>query len=65
VLLESIRDHLITHIVEKKSIREMYVSLVSLYQNKNTSRELHLKHQLQVVNISSEYTIMNYLMKIT
>jgi hypothetical protein len=65
VLLESIKDHLIPHISEKKYAKEMYDALVSLYQNKNTGRLLHLKHQLQVVRMSSEDTVVNYLMKIT
>ena len=43
----------------------MYVALVGLYQNRNTGRKLHLKHQLQVVKMSSEDTVVNYLMKIT
>jgi hypothetical protein len=65
VLLESIKDHLIPHISEKKSSKEMYDALVSLYQNKNIGRFLHLKHQLQVVNMSSEDMVVNYLMNIT
>jgi hypothetical protein len=65
VLLESIRDHLIPHITEKTSAREMYVALVGLYQNGNTGRKLHLKHQLQVVKMSNEDTVVNCLMKIT
>jgi hypothetical protein len=44
VLLESVKDHLIPHISEKKHAKEMYDALVSLYQNKNTGRLLHLKH---------------------
>jgi hypothetical protein len=65
VLLESVKDHLIPHIVEKTSAKEMYDALVGLYQNGNTSRELHLKHQLQVIKMSIEDTIFSYLMKIT
>jgi hypothetical protein len=65
VLLESVKDHLILHISEKKSAKEMYDALVSLYQNKNTGRLLHLKHQLQVVRMSSEDMVVNYLMNIT
>jgi hypothetical protein len=65
VLLDSIKDHLIPHIVEKKYAKEMYDALVNLYQNKNTNMMLHLKHQLLVVKMSNEDTIVNYLMKIT
>ena len=65
MLLEFVKDHLIPHIVEKKSAKEMYDALVSLYQNKNTSRLLHLKHRLQVVKMSNEDMVVNYLMDIT
>jgi hypothetical protein len=65
VFLESVKDHLIPHIAKKKYSKEMYDSLVSLYQNKNTCRFLHLNHQLQVVRMSSEDTVMNYLIKTT
>jgi hypothetical protein len=65
VFLESVKDHLIPHIVEKKYSKEMYDALTSLYQNKNTCMLLHLKHQIQVVRMSSEDTVVNYLMKIT
>jgi hypothetical protein len=59
------KDHMIPHIVEKKFVKEMYDALVGLYQNENTGRELHLKHQLQIVKMSSEDTSVSYLMKIT
>jgi hypothetical protein len=65
VLLESVKGHLIPHIAKKKYAKEIYDALVSLYQNKNTGRLLHLKHQLQVVRMSNQDMIVNYLMKIT
>jgi hypothetical protein len=65
VFLESVRDHLIPHIAKKTSAKEMYDDLVSLYQNKNIGRFLHLKNEIQVINISSEDMVMNYLMNNT
>jgi len=65
VLLESVKHHLIPHIVDKTIANNMYDSLVGLYQNKNTGRMLHLKHQLQIIRMTSEDTMVNYLMKIT
>jgi hypothetical protein len=53
VFLESVKDHLIPHIFEKKYPKEMYDDLVILYQNNNIGRFLHLKNQLQVVRLSS------------
>jgi hypothetical protein len=65
VLLEYVKDHLIPHIVEKATAKEMYDALVGIYQNKNTDRMLHLKHQLQIVRMTYEDTIVSYIMKIT
>jgi hypothetical protein len=57
--------YLIPHIYEKKYAKEMYDALLSLYQKRNIGRFLHLKHQIQVVKISSEDMVVNYLMNIT
>jgi hypothetical protein len=43
VMLELVNDHLIPHISEKQSSKEMHDSLMILYQNKNTNMLLHLK----------------------
>jgi CRISPR/Cas system-associated endonuclease Cas3-HD len=40
VLLESMKDHLIPHIAEKATAKEMYDALVGLYRNKNTGKIL-------------------------
>jgi hypothetical protein len=65
VLPKSMKDNLIPHISEKKYAKEMYDSLVGLYQSENTRMKLHLKHQLQIFKMSSEDTIVNYFMRIT
>jgi hypothetical protein len=65
LLLESMKDHLIPHIVEKTSAKEMYDDIIGLYKNGNIDRKFHLKHQLQGVNMSSDDMVANYLMKIT
>jgi hypothetical protein len=64
VLLESMKDHLIHHLDEKKYSKDMYDVMVGLYQNQNTSKKLHLKHHLQVFKMSIEDIIMNYIMNI-
>jgi hypothetical protein len=53
MLLDSVKDHLIPHISEKKTTKEMYDALVGLYQSGNASRKLILKHQLRAVEMSS------------
>ena len=64
VLLESVKDHLIPHIAEKTTTKNMYDALVGLYQNKNTGRMLHLKHQIYIFNMPNENTIVSNVMNI-
>jgi hypothetical protein len=65
VLLDSVKDHLIPHISEKKTTKEMYEALVGLYQSGNASQKLILRHQLRYVEMSSSNTVASYLMRIT
>jgi hypothetical protein len=46
VLLDSMKDHLIPHIFEKKTTKNMYAALVGLYRSENASRKLILRYQL-------------------
>jgi hypothetical protein len=52
VLLDPMKDHLIPHISEKKTTKDMYDALVGLYQSRNASRKLILRHQLRSVEMS-------------
>jgi hypothetical protein len=65
VLLDSMKDHLIPHISEKKTTKEMYEALVGLYQSENSNRKLILRHQLRSVEMFSANTVASYVMKIT
>jgi hypothetical protein len=46
VLLDSVKDHSIPHISEKKTSKDMYDTLVGLYQSGNTNQKLILRHKL-------------------
>jgi hypothetical protein len=46
VLLDSMKDHLIPRIFEKKTAKKMYEALVSMYQSRNSNRKLISRHQL-------------------
>jgi hypothetical protein len=64
VLLDSVKDHLIPHISEKKTAKEMYDALVGLYQSGNADQKSILKH-LQATKMSSSDIVVSYLMRIT
>jgi replicative DNA helicase len=65
VKAKRVKDHLLPHIFEKKTTKDMYDALVGLYQSGNTSRKLTLRHQLRSIEMSSLDTIANYLTRIT
>jgi Ulp1 family protease len=44
VLLDSMKDHLILDIFEKKTAKDMYDALVGLYQSGNASQKSILRH---------------------
>jgi hypothetical protein len=65
VILEVVKDHLIPHVSEKTSSKEMYDALVSLFQSDNMSRKIILKANLEECRITHSDNVTNYLMRIT
>jgi hypothetical protein len=65
ILIDSIKDHLIPNVSELKTPKEMFDSLSRLYERKNTSRKLTLRHQLKNVMMNKSETVSNYFMKIS
>jgi hypothetical protein len=64
-LLDYVKDHLIPHIFEKKTTKDMYDASVGLYQSRNTNRKLILRHKLRSVEMSKSNTVASYLVRIT
>jgi hypothetical protein len=65
ILIDSIKDHLIPNVSELKTPKEMFDALTRLYESKNTSRKLTLRHQLRNVTMNKSETVVNYFMKIS
>jgi hypothetical protein len=65
VLLDSVKDHLIPHIYEKKTTKDMYDALVGLYQSGNTIEKLILRHWFRSVEMSNLDIVASYLMRIS
>jgi hypothetical protein len=64
VLLDSVKDHLIPHLNEKKMTKEMFDSLLILFQSKNMNRKMILRNKLKLVQISRSDNVTSYLMRI-
>ena len=59
IVKESIKDHLIPNVSKFKIPKEMLVSLTRLYESKNTSRKLTLRHQLKNVMMNKSEIVSN------
>jgi hypothetical protein len=65
ILTDSIKDHLIPNVSELKTPKEMFDALTRLYESKNTSRKLTLRHQLRNVTMNKSEAVANYFMRIS
>jgi hypothetical protein len=46
-LLDSVKDHLISHLSEKKTTKEMFDALVGLFKSTNMNRKIALRNKLR------------------
>jgi hypothetical protein len=65
VILEAVKDHLILHVSEKTSAKEMYDALVSLFQSDNLNRKMILRTKLRECKMTNSDNVTSYLMRIT
>jgi hypothetical protein len=65
ILTDSIKDHLIPNVYELKITKEMFDALTRLYERKNTSEKLILRHQLINVTMKKLETITNFFTRIS
>jgi hypothetical protein len=65
IILDAVKDHLIPHLSEKKSAREMFVALTNLFQSSNTNRKMVLREKLRDTKMTRSDTVTSYLTKIT
>jgi hypothetical protein len=65
VILDSVKDHLIPHLSEKKTAKEMFDSLVGLFQSTNMNRKMVLRNRLISMQMSRSDNVTSYFMRIT
>jgi hypothetical protein len=65
VILDSLKDHLITHLFEKNKTKYMFDSLIGLFQSTNMNKKMVLKNRLRFVQISRYDNFSSYFMMIT
>ena len=65
ILIDSVKDHLIPHIVELKTSKAKYDALVGLFERKTTSRRLALRNQLRCMKMANSNFVATYFMKVS
>ena len=65
LILDVVRDHIIPHLLGKKTAKEMWDALTKLYQSDNHYRKMVLRDQLRATKMSKTNTIATYLTRIT
>jgi hypothetical protein len=63
--MDAIKYHLIPHISEKNTAKEMFDALVSLYRSENINMKMILRNKLRSMEMSRSDTVTSYLMNIT
>jgi hypothetical protein len=64
-ILDSMRDHLVPHLSEKKSANVMFSSLTNLFQCNNENQKMVLRDRLGNAKMSKTDSMIGYLTRIT
>lgn len=65
LIIDSIRDHLVTSISKFTTAREIFKHLEGIYEINNLSRAIALRQQLLHIKMAKEDLVMSYFMKIS
>jgi hypothetical protein len=65
ILLDGVKDHLIPHLAEKKTTKEMWDALTKLYQSDNQNRKMALRDKLHSTKMSKGEGVTSYLTRLT
>jgi hypothetical protein len=64
IILDGVKDHLIPHLAEKKTTKEMWDALKSLYEAKNENRKMALRDKLHSARMAKGESVATYLTRV-
>ena len=64
MILDRVKDHVIPHIAEKDTTREMWEALTTLYEGTSVQRKMFLESQLRQFHMQKEEEIDPFLLKL-
>ena len=64
IILDGVKDHLIPHLAEKLTAKEMWDALKNLYEAKNENRKMALKDKLHSTRMAKGDSVASYLTRV-
>jgi hypothetical protein len=65
IILEEVKDHIIPHLVGKKTSKEMWTAIIGLYQGTSEARKLVLRGKLRNIKMAKTESMVSHLTKFT
>lgn len=63
IILEGVKDHIIPHLIGKNKAKEMWTTIIGLYQGSSMARKLVLKDKLKSIKMSKSNSVVSYFSK--
>jgi hypothetical protein len=60
IILDAIKDHVITHVTEKVNAYEMWESLTKLYQSSNEKQKMVWREKLKGIKMTKTENVVYY-----
>jgi hypothetical protein len=64
IILDGVKNHLIPHLAEKKTAKELWDALKNLFEAKNENRKMALKAKLHDTKMGKEESVSSYLTRV-
>jgi hypothetical protein len=64
IIMDGVKDHLIPHLAEEKTAKEMSDALKNLFEAKNENRKMALKAKLHDTKMDKEESVSSYLTRV-
>ena len=65
ILVDLVKDHLVSQVLEKKTTRKMFKTMKNLFEHSNINVNLTLRNKLSNMKMTKSESIASYFMRIT
>ena len=64
ILIDSVKNHLVSHLAKSETAKEMFNSLKKLFERDSASRSIALRTQLHTIKMNRSESVASYFMRI-